>query len=343
MIRQITHSESQKWDDYVLNHSQSQQSHLYHWRQIIEKCFGHSTFYLIDETDGTIQGLCPLVLQKSSLFGTHLISLPYLNIAGILAEKESVREKLCEAALQLADEHSADYVELRHLNSDLKEISFFDHKVTFLLDLPKDPEILWAQLKDKVRNQIRKGEKEGLEFQCVDILTGLDSFYHLFSINMRNLGTPVLPKSFFLEVANQFKEKAQLFICTLNGKPLATGFTLIHQNKMEIPWAASDWNFLSKAPNMFLYWGILKWASQQGIDSFDFGRCSKNAGTYHFKKQWGATEVPLYWYHHSKKSSKLEKSPKPSLLMQWGSSLWRYLPLCVTERVGPKLAKNLPF
>ncbi len=343
MIRPITHSEKEKWDAYVLSSPQFQFSHRYSWRFIFERVFQLKTFYFVSESNGKINGVCPLAWQKSALFGSNLISLPYLNTAGILSDSDQIRRELYETALALAKKTSADYLELRHLNYDLKEIPFFDHKVTFILDLPSQYEVLLKQFKDKVRNQIHKGEKEKLEVHCVDVAQGIDSFYPLFSLNMRNLGTPVLPKSFFLEVAREFSEETKLFVCTWNQKPLAAGFTFRYQNKMEIPWAASDWKFLEKAPNMFLYAEILKWACEHGVKQFDFGRCTKEGGTYHFKKQWGGVEIPLYWYHQPRRSSGFSKPVQESSLMQLGNLLWRHLPLSLTQKIGPKLARSLPF
>src|SRR5207245_9031035 len=45
-----------------------------------------------------------------------------------------------------------------------------------------------------------------------------------------------------------------------------------------------------------LYWETLKAACADGVGRFDFGRSSRNSGTYRFKVQWGAREEPLYWY-----------------------------------------------
>ena len=66
---------------------------------------------------------------------------------------------------------------------------------------------------------------------------------------------------------------------------------------MEIPLASTirDINHLSM--NMFLYWEVLKFIIKQNYSQFNFGRSSKNAGTYRFKQQWGAEPKQLYWHY----------------------------------------------
>jgi hypothetical protein len=45
-----------------------------------------------------------------------------------------------------------------------------------------------------------------------------------------------------------------------------------------------------------MYWHMLEQACLAGAKVFRFGRSTPDSGTYHFKKQWGAEPVKLYWY-----------------------------------------------
>ena len=43
---------------------------------------------------------------------------------------------------------------------------------------------------------------------------------------------------------------------------------------------------------MLLYWEVLKLAIDRHYRVFDFGRSSRDSGTFRFKQQWGAQAQP---------------------------------------------------
>ena len=71
--------------------------------------------YVIEATDGgRVVGFLALSLVKSPWFGRFLVSLPYVNTAGVVAEDGDVAACLVDRAVQLADELDVRYLELRH-------------------------------------------------------------------------------------------------------------------------------------------------------------------------------------------------------------------------------------
>ena len=63
-----------------------------------------------------------------------------------------------------------------------------------------------------------------------------------------------------------------------------------------MPWAACSKEHFALCPNMLLYWETIRTACADGFARFDFGRSTRQSGTYRFKRQWGAQEEPLFWY-----------------------------------------------
>jgi len=91
-----------------------------------------------------------------------------------------------------------------------------------------------------------------------------------------------------------------------------------------------------------LYWETLRLACGLGFRHFDFGRSTRNSGTYAFKRQWGAEERPLYWYtiplrRSGHRRAHAEHEPTAARL----ASLWRHLPLTLTRQLGPSVRKYL--
>jgi len=94
--------------------------------------------------------------------------------------------------------------------------------------------------------------------------------------------------------------------------------------------------------NMFMYWKVLEHAVTSGYVVFDFGRCSKDAGTYRFKQQWGAQPIPMHWDYCLPEGDSLPElnpnNPKFKLLI----AVWQRLPVWLTRLIGPPVVKNLP-
>lgn len=342
MIRYVGLDEKEEWNQFVYQSPDGHLGHLFQWGVLLNKTFNFPVYHLAYGQKGNIKGVCTLAYQKSFFFGKNLISLSFLNQSGILTDSDEVKETLYNEALNLATRLGAQFLEFRELQPKLNIPTYRNHKVTFLLDLPSDPDVLWKALKDKLRNQIRKGEKEELVFKVLNH-NQIDQFYRLFSLNMKNLGTPVFSIKLFKNILSEFKNEVSLYGVFYKEKLVSTGLTLTYKNKMDIPWAASDKKYYQKNLNVYLYWQILNEAIKNNVKVFDFGRCSKTSGTYNFKKQWGGKEFPLYWYYWTASKSSIPsvtnvESPSRKLFSQ----LWRCLPLFVANQVGPLLSKKMP-
>jgi FemAB-related protein (PEP-CTERM system-associated) len=335
-------TEAKLWDQYVVDHPHGTGYHLLAWGGIIEKVFGHQTLYLMAlDQNCQVRGVLPLVLLSSWLFGRFMVSLPYVNYGGVLTEDVNTTNALLREATSQAAVLGADHLELRHCRSYDLDWPRKDHKVSMRLDLPPTYDILLKSFTPKLRSQIRRGEKEGM---TAHVGGGelLDEFYAVFSLNMRDLGTPVYAKQFFAEILNAFQRDAKLIVVRLAGNPVAAGFVYGFRQMLEVPWAASDKRSARFAPNMFLYGAILKYACEQGYRTFDFGRSSKDSGTYRFKEQWGAKPVQLNWYYWTREGDSLPQLNPQNPKYQLAIRLWQQLPVSVTTILGPKIVKYLP-
>jgi serine/alanine adding enzyme len=280
------------WDSYVSAHSVSTRYHPWAWRGVFERVFGHETIYLVARRDATVVGLLPLVSFRSLLFGRFLVSLPFVNYGGVLADDDAAARALVDAARVEADRRRATSVELRHTRRMFADLPVKQHKVAMTLALPADPDTAWKGFDNKVRNQIRKAEKSNLE-ALVGGAELLDDFYAVFASNMRDLGTPVYSRRLFEEVVATIPE-SRVYSVRLNGAPVAAGITIGYRRSVENPWASSLREHRSLNPNMLLYWTMLRDSIARGYKVFDFGRSTPNEGTYQFKKQWGAQESPFF-------------------------------------------------
>jgi len=334
-------SETELWDDFVRSRPTARGPHLSGWKKVIEESFGHTCIYLMATENNALHGILPLVHFRSRLFGSFLISVPFLNYGGIVAERAATRASLFDFARDLAVTRRAAYVELRHAAPLLENVPTKQHKVSMFLDLPERSEQLWNDFKPKLRSQIRKPQKEGLSVR-IGREEELAHFYEVFSVNMRDLGTPVYSRNFFAQILKHFPESAWICSILLHEQPIAAGFIFGFRETLEIPWASSLRQYNHLAANMLLYWSVLEFAIKKGYRRFDFGRCTPGENTFKFKAQWGAQPVPLHWQYWLANGNTLPELAPTNPKYQLAIKAWQKLPLFVTRLVGPAIIRNIP-
>ncbi len=288
----------QSIDFYALSHPDGLAYHLSAWRKAVEVAYGFKGVCLTAESRGRIRGILPLVRIRLPLMPGILVSVPYCDAAGPLADTPEIEHELISRALDLSRFMGIRTVSIRSARPMAgldPDTTVKPGKVRMLLPLPDRADTLLAGLKAKVRSQVKKPFKDGLTVQSGgrDLL---DDFYPLFAENMRDLGSPVHAREWIRQILFRFKNRAVLFIVRMPDRtPAAGGILLCHPCMVSVPWASSLRGFNRWNPNMMLYWSFLKFAADHHFPMFDFGRSTPGEGTYSFKKQWGAIPSPLHW------------------------------------------------
>jgi len=327
---------------YLAEHPAASVWHRPEVSRFIEDTCGNSARYFcaFDDT-GNLVGVLPVVQLSSQLFGNFLVAMPYFNYGGVLADNRDVALKLISHADQWRREVNASHLELRFCQDNDLGLPQKTDKVVFWLPLPAKIDDLWDSFQPKVRAQIRRGQREMTEL-TIGGLELLDEFYRVFSVNMRDLGTPVYGKDFFANLLQTLEGQAWLVVARINGRAVGCAFLTGYKGRMEIPWASTLRRYNHTSINMGMYWKVLEFAVQQGFEVFDFGRCSEGAGTYRFKQQWGAQPLKLYWDYVLPDGEQLPAlnpdNPKFRLMI----AVWQRLPVVLTNLLGPHIVKRLP-
>jgi FemAB-related protein (PEP-CTERM system-associated) len=333
---------SAEWDAYVDEHPEATGNHLWAWRQVYETAFGHRTQYLAARrTGGRLVGILPLVVFDHWMFGRFMVSLPFVNYGGVLADDDESARALIVDATDRAAWYGLSHVELRHLTPKFGDLPRKRHRVTMKLNVSGDADLAWEGLDRKVRNQIRKAEKSELTSE-VGGAELLPQFYAVFAENMRDLGTPVYPHRWFTEIFSHFPQQSRVFLVRHGQKPVAGAVTFGYRDALEVPSAASLRSYRAMCPNMLLYWRIVQQAIADGVGVLDFGRSTPGEGTYKFKEQWGATPGPIAWEYVLLSRQQLpDRSPNNSRF-HGAISLWQRLPLGLANALGPSVVRFLP-
>lgn len=335
----LTGKNKNYWDEFLLKNESATFFHQTGWKEAVESTYGHKPYYLVAGNRDALLGILPMFFLHNRFFGKRLISVPFAPYGGACSQILDVKEALIDEAIRIGKELDVDYCEFRRLGNSDEKISQYNYYSTFRLNLSRGKNYIWDNLDRKVRNMIRKGEKNNLEFRIDSARTSINEFYDIYSRNMKYLGTPVHNISFFYNILEAFREKVLIAKALWKGETISSLFLANFNSSLTSCWGSSLKDFQGYAPTDFIYWNSIKFACANNILWFDFGRSPVNSGNYKFKKHWGSLEIPLI-YSYFPRRTKLE--PPQQVKYNQFAVAWSYLPLTVTKIIGPKIRKFIP-
>jgi FemAB-related protein (PEP-CTERM system-associated) len=249
------------------------------------------------------------------------------------------RNLLIAEAVRIARQSRVSHIEFRQEIPLGNGFPVRTSKVSMRLALHSSPEELWKGFPSKLRSQIRRPQKAGMTVR-VGREDELDSFYNVFSVCMRDLGTPVYPKYFF-RILEHFPESA--WICSVyRGRCRWRRIPVAFKDRLEIPWGASLRQYNHFSPNMLMYWSCLEFACKRGFRVFDFGRSTAGESTYRFKEQWGAVPHPMYWHYWIANNGTMPEINPHNPKYRFAIGTWKKLPVSLTNLLGPRIVRNIP-
>ena len=338
VIREMQPEDKARWDKFVLKCPEATFFHRAGWKNVIEQAFNHKVWFLYAEKDGQIQGILPLAEVKSFLFGHSISALPFCVYGGIAADSKLAREKLEQAAEELARRNKVDYLEYRNMHSVHSDWPNKDLYVTFRKTIDPDVEKNLLAIPRKQRAMVRKGIKYELE-SVID--EDVERFFFAYSSSVHRLGTPVFSKRYFQLLKETFADDCELMTITKNGKTISSVMSFYFRDEV-LPYYGGGTDDARKlAANDYMYWELMRRSCERGYKTFDFGRSKRDSGSYSFKKNWGFEAQPLYYEYQLINASDVPNHNPSNPKYKFFIKAWQKLPIFIANFVGPHIVKNL--
>ncbi len=337
-IKSLTPDHYDTWDNFVEQCPEATFFHKAGWRDVVQKATGHKAHFLYAERNGVIEGILPLGHIRSLLFGSSLISVPFCVYGGIAAMSDDARQQLDNACCALGDSLAVDVIDFRNTSDSGNDRIKQDLYATFRKSISADDDENLKAIPRKQRAVVRKGIKSGL----VSVIDNDSSrFYQLYSESVRNLGTPVMSKSFFDTLLAVFGDQAEILTIENNGQAVSSVLNFYFRDEV-LPYYGGGGDAARKyKANDFMYWEVMRRAAEKGVRLFDFGRSKKGTGSYRFKTHWGFDPEPLYYEYVLVKATEPPNLNPTNPKYKYFIEGWKRLPLKVSQIVGPWLAKDL--
>jgi len=328
---------------YVDNHEAATPFHRLEWVRAVAQGCGQDARYLVafDAADNII-GALPLNLIHSPLFGRALVSSGFAVGGGILSDNHAATDALAHAMWEVAERESCPTAELR--GGAFPSIDWNVEKDTYLgfeTELAGNDEEQLLAIPRKQRAEVRKGLKNEMQVRVVHAEQDRADHYDVYAESVRNLGTPVFPRSLFDAVMDGFGEDADILTVYAESRPVASVLSLYHKGVVMPYWGGGTWDARRLRANDVMYYALMNHARERGCKHFDFGRSKAGTGAASFKKNWGFEGEPLSYAVRTADGETPRDVNPLSPQYRLKIAIWQRLPLAIANKLGPYIAKGL--
>jgi hypothetical protein len=343
MFSAVTYRESMRgaWDKFAFRHGS-----IYHgaaFRDLLLDSFGYRcAYHAILGSDDRICALLPLVVSRNLGMKKAAVSLPFVNYLDICAESDEARTAAVYFLQNYRTDAGIDYVELR-LQDSIFDCPGWGERLenyTFVLPLHADEEQVLSRAGSGCRNHVRKVYRNNWFAASYDTKY-LDDFSRVYSIRMKQLGSPSPDIVFFRNFFKRMPETTRLLtvIDQESGK-VAGGMLLLASERdstLFFPFGANLVEYNNRYLNSFMYWEAVRLGIKLGLGGLDLGRSQAGSGTFTYKLQWGAQARPLRYLTYNGHAGAAGAPDREKFDL--AVACWKRLPKVITDQVGKRIIR----
>lgn len=318
--------DSKLWDEIVASSPHGTMFHIWKWLKIIERNAKLKLYPLIIYKDNTIVGIYPIFLQKKDF--VYIAYSPnrssyVLYLGPLIHNYENLKQDKKEAAFLLLQEEidrilfsefKCKFVQISSSPglSDCRAFKWCGYQVepryTYRVDLSKGPDYVWERFDRKLRVDINRAVREGVEVEegNKDDLEFIHSSIHR-RFKEQGLGA-IDNYKYLLELYEEFypKNMMKIFIAKYKGKRVAGVIYLLHGNIIYLWEGITKIDLKGIAPNDMIQWTVIKWACNNGFDYYEIMEGGNVRRLRNFKSKYNPE--PMIWFTSVKYSSNIYKS-----------------------------------
>ena len=315
--------------------------HRPRWLRAVERGTRQRAVGIAAMRQGEIVGWLPLTEIHSPIFGRALVSSGFAVGGGVLAENQAIAEMLCGHAQDLALRHSCDSIELRGGFAPEGWRVTSDSHCGFVAELASSDDEQLTAIPRKQRAEVRKSLKTPFHIDIGRSENDRTMHYAVYAESVRNLGTPVFPRSLFDAVLDEFEDSSDILTVSIDGKPVASVLSLYDGRTIMPYWGGGRHEARTLRANERMYYELMLHARRKGCTRFDFGRSKTGSGPWHYKKNWGFAPEPLSYAYWTAPGRSARDADPTSAAYARKIALWKRLPLGLANRIGPFIARGL--
>ena len=317
--------------------------HIFHslkWMKIVKETLGVKCKIALLEENKVLVASIPFVSYRNLIKGQCALPLQFSGYYdSIFADNDDLKKEILNQFFKYCKKFSY-FTQISEVNS-INGYQYFSgysiYKIKLKNSISAEEQIL-AGASKRMGDYTKKAIKSTLSSFTGGIEL-LDKFYTLYLQNMKELGTPPLPKIFFKKIIESFPKVTRI-ILVKDQKKFCSGIFLLKVTKSELfaPVISTPRFYQTDQSSHLVYLQAAREAQKMRCSVMNFGRSIDGSGPALFKKRYGLEAYPLLIYSPHKNWTVTD--PKNSILRH-AVSIWKRLPIPLTRLGGIMLAKHV--
>ncbi len=339
-VYEINPETDPRWNLLIESHPCASVFHTGQWLEALRRTYGYSaTVFTTSPPDNPLTNGVAFCRLDSWLTGSRLVSIPFSDHCEPLVENpEDIA--LVVAAARKNRSGKVNPVEIRPRVSDLTSQHIFcldRQHYLHVLDLRRSLDEIYSCFhKDGIRRKIRRADRERVTVERGGSESILREFYQLLLLTRRRHRLPPQPLAWFRNILHCLQSRATIHLARVDGRPIASILTLLHQRTLVYKYGCSDARFHKLGAMPRLFWQVIQEAKSDQLHQLDLGRSDlDNQGLIRFKDHLGATKTTLSYWRSS------EKRTRTDLLARIGRNFLSRLPDGVFRLAGEVLYRHV--
>lgn len=315
--------DNSEWNSFISKNPAStahQKAGIY---KPLELAFNSKQAYiLVKNSKGNVVGQLTVVINfedmstESNIF-SKLIYGPMLTWNhGPIIHDYSIKDKIvCEilqAIEKLSNENKVAIIKGRSLplsepipNNIFEKFGYScEPWLAYIANIDKSVDEFFLSLHNKIRYDIRKGEKNDLQFELVNSINSLNEYNNFNFSNDKNKDKIINRFQTFNELRFNFLIKSgdeQIFLARLDNE-IVGGMGNYSFNNNVVQHTVTNSSNKKLNAGSFLTWNAIKWSIENKFLTYDMGGANPNPvsekerGIKHYKSKWNGQEITYTLY-----------------------------------------------
>lgn len=318
-IRIASDHDKERWNRFVDREAGSFFQY-YDWKFIYEYNKGNRFIPLVVQNKNSdIIGIFPLLEQKGGKLFPFLSSLPegasggFLLSRSLSEEEKNLNLSLLLEFIQKEYSETHAYITLKeHIPPEIIPhpptpvlldygYEWFDNSSTTLpcthylkLEKPFEDKIWTGRWSSKLRQQIRRAKKNGVQMIMDNDLKYLDNYFEMYSVILKKFGG-VDDKERIFHIFNIFRDKLRLFIGLLDSEPISAAlcfYTPTTAYLSKAPYLPASHKFDTNTP---IIASSIEYACNSSYRYYEMGITNREDLAL-YKEKFGAERIPMRSY-----------------------------------------------
>jgi lipid II:glycine glycyltransferase (peptidoglycan interpeptide bridge formation enzyme) len=311
------------------------------WARVIRQAYNYQPRYFAVFQKAKLEALLALMEIRTAFTGRKAVSLPFTDYCDLLSSEHFKLKTLLDEILVYGRQAGWKTLEVRgeaaFQANELPYSACYVHD----LDLPEEPDRLFAQFKSNTRRNIRKAAKCGVTAKISRSLDALRTYYRLHCSTRKHHGIPPQPFYLFKAIYDHIisPRKGFVILAYYKNQPIAGAVYFHFGRKAIYKYGASSRKYWHLRANNQVMWTAIKWYIQNGFKSFSFGKTDLgHTGLLQFKRGWAPQErVIRYFKYDLMRQCFVKERPKRQLFY----SFFRRLPEPILILTGRLLYRHM--